>query len=524
MLPGPELAAALAQVDPSRLNGHDLVAAAPAFLKMISHFQAGLARVLNEVEYCPPGDGDSPAERSEHTNRWAGIEVAAKLHWSVRKAEVELRYAYQMVRRLPLVHAALGAGIIDWHQARVIVDGVAFLEDLPAQVVAAKVLAEGAGGWTVRRLADRLRREAIRYDEQAAARRRRVQAERHPDGTADLYGLNLPPERVAQILERIGAIARTGKRQGDRRTVDQLMADVFCDLLAGSGVGAVPAGPVSNPGPTGHPDIPEDEPVDEVPEDDPVDVPVDEVPEDEPDGGAVDESGTGAADPGPATAPAGSDGGGVVPLPGPRRGVIHLMAPLSTVVGISQEPGELAGFGPVAADIVRQVIADNPQAQWRFSLFDDASGGLFAHGITQVRPDPPAVGGRGGFSAADAAYIRARDGTCRGPAGCSVSASDCEIDHTLARVDGGGHERGNGGCMCKREHMYKHRSGARLEQPEPGVFVWTTALGHTYEVRPEPYFESTELPETGSGQPSPSARRLARILAGRVTAGSSDPA
>jgi hypothetical protein len=69
--------------------------------------------------------------------------------------------------------------------------------------------------------------------------------------------------------------------------------------------------------------------------------------------------------------------------------------------------------------------------------------------------------------------------------------------------------------MCKREHMYKHRSGARLEQPEPGVFVWTTALGHTYEVRPEPYFESTELPETGSGQPSPSARRLARILAGQ---------
>lgn len=118
-------------------------------------------------------------------------------------------------------------------------------------------------------------------------------------------------------------------------------------------------------------------------------------------------------------------------------------------------------------------------------------------------------GDSSGFSAADTAFLRARDRTCRGPHSCHAPASGCDLDHTIAKVDGGGHHRGNGGPLCRRCHIYKHQSGATLRQPEPGVFQWTTPLGHEYVVRPEPYDEST-----GPPQPYDIARqRLARLFA-----------
>jgi hypothetical protein len=451
---GPELAAALAQIDPAKLNGHDLVALAPVYMKLISHYQAGLATVLDQAARSPAGDADSPVQRTEQPSRWAPIEIAATLRWSTRKATNELRYADQLVHRLPTVHAALAAGAIDQPKARAFVDQLACLDQRPAQVVAERLLAAGAASWDLRTLVDKLRRRAIAEDPPAAARRyaqrlseRRVQARVHPDGTADLSALNLPPNRVAEITERITAIARTAKRQGDARTIDQLKADTVTDLLAGTGIGATPPAPVTNPGPA----------------------------------------------PLPATGRSEDEPAANVPLPGPRRGVVELTAPLSALIGLSQAPGNLAGFGPVVADIVRRIVAEDPDAQWRFSIYDDLDreGQLAYHGITSARPDSDT--GRNGFSAADAAFLRARDRTCRGPQGCHTPA--CQLDHTIAKVDGGGHHRGNGGPLCTRDHIFKHQSGATLRQPQPGLFQWITPLGRTYTVKPEPYDEGTGPPE-----------------------------
>lgn len=439
--PGPELAAALAQIDPTTLNGHDLVSLASGYAKQISHYQAGLATVLDQVAHSPAGDEDSPAERSEHPNRWAPIEVAATLRWSVRKATADLRYADHLTRRLPAVHAAFAAGVIDQSRARAFVDELACLDDRSAQLVADRLLATGAAGLDLRTLSDRLRRRAIAHDPSSAARRyaqrlteRRVVTRRRPDGTADLHALNLPPDRVAEVTERITAVARTARRHGDPRTIDQLKADTLTDLLAGTPLLA--------------------------------------------DGRDEDE-------------PAAS-----VPLPGPRRGVVELTAPLSALIGLSKAPGDLAGWGPVVADIVRRIVTEDPSLQWRYSIYDDLDGDgqLAHHGITNARPDP--AGGRNGFSAADAAFLRARDRTCRGPQGCAAPATSCDLDHTTAKVDSGSHQRGNGGCVCRREHLFKHQSGAKLRQPRPGVFEWITPLGHRYTVKPEPYDESTGPPDT----------------------------
>jgi hypothetical protein len=54
------------------------------------------------------------------------------------------------------------------------------------------------------------------------------------DGTANLTGLDLPPDRVAAVTRRINGIARSLRGGGETRTMDQLRADVYLDLLQGT--------------------------------------------------------------------------------------------------------------------------------------------------------------------------------------------------------------------------------------------------------------------------------------------------
>ncbi len=70
-----------------------------------------------------------------------------------------------------------------------------------------------------------------RYEDALDGRRIITQAE--VDGTASLFGLALPPDRVNGVTRRINKTARSLKRSDDPRTTDQIRADVFLDLLSG---------------------------------------------------------------------------------------------------------------------------------------------------------------------------------------------------------------------------------------------------------------------------------------------------
>jgi hypothetical protein len=52
------------------------------------------------------------------------------------------------------------------------------------------------------------------------------------------------------------------------------------------------------------------------------------------------------------------------------RGVVDIHVDLQTLAGLSEDPGELAGFGPVIADIARQVTERQDNAEWRFTVSD----------------------------------------------------------------------------------------------------------------------------------------------------------
>ena len=41
--------------------------------------------------------------------------------------------------------------------------------------------------------------------------------------------------------------------------------------------------------------------------------------------------------------------------------------------------------------------------------------------------------------------------------------------------------------LCRRHHRAKQAQGWRLEQPEPGVMVWTLPHGRSYRVQPPAY-------------------------------------
>ena len=106
-------------------------------------------------------------------------------------------------------------------------------------------------------------------------------------------------------------------------------------------------------------------------------------------------------------------------------------------------------------------------------------------------------------------HVQIRDRTCVGP-GCRRRSRRCDQDHTIAYQKGGKTVAADLGPLCRHDHVLKTDGGWALQQPEPGRFVWTTALTARHEVRPEPV--QPPLPEpcpapadAGHDEPPPAA-------------------
>ena len=82
--------------------------------------------------------------------------------------------------------------------------------------------------------------------------------------------------------------------------------------------------------------------------------------------------------------------------------------------------------------------------------------------------------------------ITIRQRTCAEP-GCQRPAHRCDIDHTIAYGQGGRTCECNCAPLCRHAHRAKQAPGWHLDQPEPGVMIWTLPSGRTYTTRPDPY-------------------------------------
>ena len=401
--PGPVLAAFLSSIDVSRLSGFDRIVVLRARRRLVSHYQAQLygdmAAVSDAIEDL---DGSDDPEAV-----WDGAaaEIRAALRLTRRAADTELGVALDLRERLPRLLEAFEAGVVDLRRAQTILRGTAHLDTHTAQLVVTQVL-ERAPQLTTGQLKAAVARLAIEVAPDSAKTRyeqaiedRRIVSELSEDGTAHLSGFDLPPDQVAAITNHINQLAKSLRRQGETRTMDQLRADVYLDLLQGHHQTNKPA-----------------------------------------------------------------------------RGGIELRVDLQTLAELSDTPGELAGYGPVIADIARQITQQQTQGTpWRYVITDPHTGMPLTHGTTQRRP-----------TAAQQRHIITHNPTCIFP-GCRMPATACDLDHRTPWSKTHKTDPNDMAPGCRHDHIrIKHRHGWNYQPISGGDWLWTSRLGHQYTTSGKP--------------------------------------
>jgi hypothetical protein len=162
---------------------------------------------------------------------------------------------------------------------------------------------------------------------------------------------------------------------------------------------------------------------------------------------------------------------GTAECPAPQRPastnlVIHVLAERAAVDGDSEAPGYLADYGPLPAELLREMAR-----------------------LAKIKPlwIPPGVAESGYRpSATLAEFIRFRDLTCRFP-GCDEPAEFCDIDHTVPFPLGPTHPS-NLKLLCRYHHLLKTfyvGPGGWQDRQEPdGTVVWISPSGHKYVTKP----------------------------------------
>ena len=370
--------------------------------------------------------------------------------------------ALQLSRRLPATFDALAAGRLDWPKVQAITETTATLPEATATRVEQAVLPD-ASTQNVPALRRALAAAVgappacggIAADPAAAAERakqawtgRRVVFSPAQDGMCELWAL-LPAEGTIRAKTGLDILARAARTPGDARTADQRRADTLIDLLA-----TATRTPCSGPGNPDPAHVTDAGSADPAPSPDAADAARARV------GGAVG-------------AP-GSAGRACMPVTPVRRPPeVLVTVSLDTLLGLTEDPGHLAGYGPVVADLAREVAA---RGTWRCAVIDGTHGTLLGLGRATYTPDY-----RPGQPLAD--HIAARDRTCTFP-GCHQPAHRCDNDHRTPHPDGPTCEC-NLAALCRHHHRLKHQAGFHVHastEPThpPGSLTWTTRTGREY--------------------------------------------
>lgn len=237
MAPSPVLAAFLSGVITERLTAYDRVVVLRARQRMASHYAAETYSDMVAVRDAYAMERPECSEISIAES--AAAEIRSALHLTRRAADTELSFALDLHERIPRVLEMLRAGLIDVRRAKTIDRGTYHLSIGAARNVVDRIT-DVAPRLTTGELAARIKKLCIEADQSEARERyeravddRMVVARPTVDGTANLLGLDLPPDKVAAISRRINKIARSLRSSDETRSMDQLRADVYMDILQG---------------------------------------------------------------------------------------------------------------------------------------------------------------------------------------------------------------------------------------------------------------------------------------------------
>jgi len=159
-----------------------------------------------------------------------------------------------------------------------------------------------------------------------------------------------------------------------------------------------------------------------------------------------------------------------------RRPVtVNVTIDLPTLLGLAENPGQLAGYGAIPASVARALASDG---KWQRFITDPQTGTLLDYGRESYEPPQALVD-----------FLIARDRTCRFP-GCRHSAARADLDHAKSWESGGETSAANLGALCRRHHRLKTHGGWKLISHSDGSCTWTSPLGKTYEVPARPMLEA----------------------------------
>ncbi len=422
------------------------------------HFAAGYAHTANAMA----APAVSPQENTAQDMAMIA-EVACVLTISERAAGALLAEARTLTTTLPLTLSALQAGRISWQHARVMVDETTTLDTVgasgleahfldpdtptPARGCRAEDLVPARFRAKARTWRERHHPVSIEKRHSRCVADRRVEYAPDRDGMAWLSAY-LPASQAAGIWDRTTTAARALQGADEARTLTQLRADITAIWLLTAGRERTPAG-------TTH--------------------------------GITDGTGDGSPADGALTGhvPAGD-------VPSPAAQVL-ITVPVLSLLGLTEEPAMLDGYGPVPPSMGRALVAEGASSFLRV-LTDPRDGAPLEIGRTSYRI-PKAL----------RQWLRLRDGKCPFP-GCNSQSLDNDADHLLAWADGGTTGISNLGQPCPKHHRLKHATawrptGASTNEP-PG---WTSPTGRHYASE-QPDWEPPHWPDqTVANNVAPSA-------------------
>lgn len=148
---------------------------------------------------------------------------------------------------------------------------------------------------------------------------------------------------------------------------------------------------------------------------------------------------------------------------------------LPTLLGLAENPGQLAGYGAIPASVARRLAADG---NWQRFISDPTTGNLLDFGREKYTPPQELVD-----------YLLARDRICRFP-GCRRTGQSSDIDHAHSWESGGETNPANLGLLCRRHHRMKTHGGWSLESNPDGSCLWKSPKGKSFFVPARPFLDA----------------------------------
>ncbi|NQX17490.1 HNH endonuclease signature motif containing protein [Rathayibacter sp. VKM Ac-2857] len=413
-MPDDEDAAALAEVrdcfDDSAAAER---AASPTRLRAAELMHRGYRKALTVPEAF--ARGATRSETRDLVERSIRAELAVAYGESEQEVSRRLETAQLLMEHLPLTRALLRDGRILWKVGEAICRTASSLPETSRAALDERA-ADAALTMTTTQLRRALGRWREELHEQPLAQRHaRAKEDRAVWVTPDIDGMATlclygPAPTVMGAHDRLRRIARTLRDEGDPRTLQQLSADAAIDLLCDGDIAGTTSNADHRPDPTFVPGI---------------------------------------------------------------RAEVRLTLAASTAVGLDDAPAELDGYGPVPAEIARELI--RTAASFTRVLTDPDTGAVVSVGRTWRVPPPQMR-----------LHLQLRDQTCRFP-DCTRSASTSEADHTLEWRNGGETSLENLVSLCTSHHHVRHGdqwSYKRID--DHGTLEWTSPTGRRISNRPPP--------------------------------------